>query len=125
MLEALLKIVRKLTVRSKRHQVAKQVKRARKVGLTGELEEQLRACPSVKEPNSMGHICCKVREHINKAQKQLSARTRRKVKIGVKERRKNRLSQYKNNRMLGSFLRYAVERKGRRGMPTTLEYFIE
>ena len=61
-----------------------------------------------------------MREHINKAQKQLSARIRRKVKMGVKEKIKIRLHQYKNNRMLGHFLRYAVQRKGRRGMPTTL-----
>ena len=125
-LEALLKIVRKSTVRSKRHQVAKQVKRARKVGLTGELEEQLRTCPSVKAPNrAWDTFATKMREHINKAQKQLSARIRRKVKMGVKEKIKLRLNQYKNNRMLGPFLRYAVQRKGRRGMPTTLVDYTE
>ena len=78
--EGLLKIVRKSTVRSKRHQ-----KEARKVGLTGELEEQLRVCPRVKEPNrAWNTFATKMREHINKAQKQLSARIRRKVKMGVK-----------------------------------------
>ena len=86
-LEALLKIVRKSTVRSKCYQVAKQFKRARKVGLTGDLEEQLRPCPSVKVPNrAWDTFATKLREHINKAQKQLSARIRRKVKMGVKEK---------------------------------------
>ena len=47
----------------------KQFKRTRKVGLTGELEEQLRECPSVKEPNrAWGIFTTKMREHINKAQ---------------------------------------------------------
>jgi hypothetical protein len=45
--------------------------------------------------------------------------------MGVKEKIKNRLNQYKNNRMLGPFLRYAVQRKGRRDMPTTLVDYTE
>ena len=45
--------------------------------------------------------------------------------MGVKEKINIRLHQYKNNRMLGPFLRYAVQHKGRRGMPTTLVDYIE
>ena len=86
-LEAIKKIVRKATVKSTRHQVAKQIKRARRVGITGELEEQLRQCPEIRDTNKKwDRFATKTAEHITTAQRQLGARIRRKEKMNIKEK---------------------------------------
>ena len=112
-------------MKSTRHQVAKQIKRARRVGITGELEEQLRQCPEIRDTNKKwDRFATKTAEHITTAQRELGARIRRKEKMNIKE--KKRLNKSKNNRKLGNFLRYAIKRKGPTPMATTLvEYTTE
>ena len=73
----------------------------------------------------MGHICNKNERAHQQSTKTIQRKNRKKGEDESQRKNTKQTEPIKKNRMLGPFLRYAVQRKGRRGMPTTLVDYTE